>query len=140
MTNIHGTSIAYRGAGILIIGKSGSGKSDLALRMIISQGAILVADDRTNLVVQNQSLLASCPDTILGLLEVRGVGLKKMPFLSETTIKLVVELVENSKQIERLPEPEFYPYDGLQLPLLKLWPFEASATEKLVIKMDSLLD
>src|ERR1700753_229338 len=98
--NIHATCVVYRRIGILLSGKSGSGKSDLALRLI-AQGAKLVADDRTDLAVKNGALIATAPKTIAGLLEIRGVGIVETPHAAGARIALVVDL---SGKVERLPE------------------------------------
>ena len=75
MFNIHATLISFHNKGILLTGKSGVGKSDVALRMIMEKGAVLVADDRVDLVCANGNLFGSCPKNIRGLLEVRNVGI-----------------------------------------------------------------
>ena len=71
---IHGTSVSIYGVGILIIGKSGSGKSDLAMRLCF-KGANLIADDQVCLEKHENQILMSCPDSLSGLLEVRGLGI-----------------------------------------------------------------
>ena len=131
MMNIHTTCIAFNGRGVLIFGAPGSGKSDLALRCIANKNAILVADDRTNIDIREGRIIASCPANIKGMLEVRGVGIHKMHSL---------EFLKSYKDMERLPEPAFYEIGGIKIPLLKLYPFEASAPDKLVIKLDSAID
>lgn len=140
MLNIHATTIVYRSCAVLIIGASGAGKSDIALRLINRHGAVLIADDRTDIEVKDGRLEVSVPEKIAGLLEVRGVGILKMPYQPSGVAALVVELVDNPRKIERLPAPEFYETEGIKLPLLKLYAFEPSASDKIVIKIDSLLD
>ena len=140
MQNIYATSLNYKGKAVLLTGKSGSGKSDLALRLIMRYGARLIADDRTDVEAKNGILKLSAPENIKGLLEVRGIGIQKMPFDQEGEAALWVELTTNSKEIERLPQESFVEIEGIKLPAIKLNAFEASAPEKIVIKMDSLLD
>ena len=130
--NIHTTEIAVDGAAVLIIGSPGSGKSDLALRMIMNKNAILIADDRADIEAENGNLKVSCPKSIRGLLEVRGVGICKFPYLSSARVKLVVQLVSSLSEIERLPAPEQIDFLGVKVPLVKLWPFEASAPDKIL--------
>ncbi|MFO1247784.1 MAG: HPr kinase/phosphatase C-terminal domain-containing protein [Alphaproteobacteria bacterium] len=97
--NIHATCVAIGGKGVLLVGPSGAGKSDLALRLI-DGGAQLVADDRTILFIARGALHAKAPASIRGLIEVRGVGIVKMPVRARAGIALVVKL---GKEDERLP-------------------------------------
>src|SRR6202012_946602 len=76
-------------AGVLILGESGKGKSDLALRLI-ERGAQLVADDRTELFPENGALMARAPAALAGLIEARGVGIAALPFAAQARIALVV--------------------------------------------------
>ena len=129
MLCVHGTSVALGRDGILLRGPSGSGKSDLALRLIDS-GAILVADDQTELRRRNGRLEMRAPATLEGLIEVRGVGIVRLPIVQDVALRLVVDLVR-PQAVERLPEPRFAELDGVSIPLLELAPFEASAAAKL---------
>ncbi|MBQ8465470.1 MAG: HPr kinase/phosphatase C-terminal domain-containing protein [Alphaproteobacteria bacterium] len=138
MNNIYATCVSLNKKGILLLGKSGSGKSDLALRLIEQCGAVLVADDRTNLFVKNGELCASCPDNIKGLLEVRGVGIVKKKHLINTKIKLVAELSEKEEQIERLPTKEYTDIEGIKIRKIKVYPFEISAAYKVKLVCDEL--
>jgi len=97
--NIHASCIAIGAKGVLLMGPSGAGKSDLALRLI-DNGAQLVADDRTILFIDKGALWARPPATIRGLIEIRGVGIVKMPVRARVKIALVVKL---GKESERLP-------------------------------------
>lgn len=128
-TQIHATCVELNGTGILLCGPSGSGKSDLALRLI-DGGARLVADDRTNLAVEGGALFASPPLPIVGRLEVRGLGIVAVPHIARTRISLVVDLVA-AHAVERLPKPARREYLGIGLPVITLAPFEASAPAKL---------
>lgn len=76
-------------AGVLILGDSGTGKSEMALRLI-AIGAILVADDRCELLFDGEALHARAPDNIAGLLEIRGVGIVTLPFVRQARLALVV--------------------------------------------------
>ena len=146
--NIHATCVvlarlgasfdAPPDAGVLLLGESGSGKSDLALRMI-EKGAVLVADDRVDLSVSEQKLFATAPETIKGLLEVRGAGISRMPHETRASVALAVRLVP-ANEVPRLPEPErFVPPAPLSLPpencppLLRLAAFEESAPAKIAL-------
>lgn len=117
------------------MGKSGSGKSDLALRLI-AMGAQLVADDRTDLFVKKGILYAKAPSRIAGLLEVRGVGIIAIPCAQQAKVTLVADL---GRAAPRMPVfRDFKPPAALRLaanaapPVISLAPFEASAPAKLV--------
>ncbi len=131
MKTIHGTSVIISGAGVLLCGKSGAGKSDLALRLI-DQGAMLIADDRVDVRMDQGKIIAHAPKALAGLLEVRGVGLMRVPFAPVSELHLVVDLVE-PHEVERLPEVEWANIAEGRLPRLALAPFEASATAKVRI-------
>ncbi|NDE90885.1 MAG: serine/threonine protein kinase [Alphaproteobacteria bacterium] len=130
---LHATSVVFCGRGLLLRGPSGAGKSDLALRLI-DAGGTLIADDYTNVHVHENHLIASSPDTIKGMMEVRGVGLLAMPYLIKARLDLVVDC-ESHERIERLPaviHTEIHSeIQGIRLRLLTLYPFESSAVAKL---------
>lgn len=138
MQNIYATCVSLNQKGILILGKSGIGKSDLAFRLIEQCGAVLVADDRTNLSVNKNDLYASCPDNIKGLMELRGIGIVKKNTEKETIVKLAVELVEDVAQIERLPEKEYITFEEIKIRKIKIYPFEASAVYKIRLVCDEI--
>src|ERR1700677_2399248 len=102
--NIHASCVAIGKAGVLLLGKSGSGKSDLALQLI-DQGAALVADDRTLVWVEKGALHARAPSTIKGLLEIRGLGIVAMRVRTQARIVLVVRL---GQEAVRLPAQSFW--------------------------------
>jgi HPr kinase/phosphorylase len=97
--NIHASCVALGTAGVLLLGKPGAGKSDLALRLI-DEGARLVADDRTILFTCRGGLYGRSPDSIRGLLEIRGLGIVKLPSRADVKIALVVKL---GREDARLP-------------------------------------
>ena len=103
-TNIHASCVAIGGRGILLLGKSGTGKSDLALRLI-EDGARLVADDRTILFAMRGALHGKAPESIKGLLEIRGVGIVAFPARPAVKISLAVRL---GREGARLPAPRIY--------------------------------
>jgi HPr kinase/phosphorylase len=88
---LHATCVAVERRGLLILGPSGSGKSALALRMI-SLGAGLVADDRTEVSVEGGQLIGRCPEALVGLIEARGIGILRAPAVPQATITLVADL------------------------------------------------
>ena len=125
---IHGTVVALDGRAVLLLGPSGSGKSDLALRLIGS-GWMLVADDRVVLSRRSEVLVAAPPPSLAGLIEARGLGLCRMPFLDEAEVALAVRLVAQDA-VERLPEAAFETLLGVSIPLINLVSWEASAPTK----------
>jgi serine kinase of HPr protein (carbohydrate metabolism regulator) len=142
MQTIHATAISSQGAGVLIRGPSGSGKSDLALRCLsLSTGTLLpfpfelVSDDRVVVEREGDAVILSAPPTIAGLLEVRGLGVVPIcPVASRAALKLVVNLVQ-SHEIERMPETTTAAIAGLNFPALALSPFESSAPLKLALAL-----
>ena len=125
---IHATCVAISGIGVLLRGVSGSGKSDLALRLI-DDGAELVADDYVMLHIQNGTLTGFAPETLQGLLEVRGIGVLEVPWRANVKIWAVIDLVDNS-QIDRMPEPDMAALVGLEVPHFQLDPWSLSAPAK----------
>lgn len=130
----HATCVALEGQGILLRGPSGSGKSDLALRLI-DEGAILVADDQTELFLAEGRLCARAPGSIAGQLEVRGLGIVAQPRLAEAPLALIVDLVPGAA-VERLPEERQETLLGVTLPAIQLDPFPASAVAKLRLALE----
>lgn len=124
---LHGTAVAVAGIGVLLIGPSGSGKSDLAMRLI-DRGALLVADDYVQVLPKAGRLQLSAPPAIAGLMEVRGIGLLRQPILAEVEAGLVVDLATPP---DRLPEDQQVSIGGIDLPLIRLRAFEASAPTKI---------
>jgi HPr kinase/phosphorylase len=102
--NIHASCVAIGRRGVLLLGKSGAGKSDLALRLI-DQGATLVADDRSILFVEKGVLHARAPASIKGLLEIRGLGIVALPARAKVRIALAVRL---GREDTRLPTQRFF--------------------------------
>jgi len=135
---VHGTCICQDGAGILIRGASGAGKSDLALRLI-SHGAYLIADDQVTLNAHKEQVMASAPKSLFGLIEVRGIGILHLPPSKPTPLRLVVDLVEHNN-IERLPKSEFTKFLGINIKKIDLWAFESSAIAKVILALDLALN
>ena len=112
---IHASAVRHAGGAVLITGASGKGKSGLALHLM-AFGADLVADDRVALTVQEDVLIASCPATINGLIEARGVGILNATPCGPTPVVLVIDL--DRRETERLPKHRIVTYLGHNVPLL----------------------
>jgi HPr kinase/phosphorylase len=117
-TTRHGVFMDILGVGVLITGESGLGKSELGLELI-SRGHGLVADDAVDLYrVAQTALDGRCPDLLMNLLEVRGIGLLDIKAIfGETAVrrkmrlKLIVHLVRKEtleREFERLPYEPLY--------------------------------
>ena len=130
---LHASCVVWQEMGVLLRGPSGIGKSDLALRLI-DHGAVLVADDRVLIERDGDRLLASPPEILAGLLEVRGLGILRFPHQAKAPIRLVVQLVELS-EMERLPESATEDILGISLPLRLLSAREPSAHTKVRLAM-----
>jgi serine kinase of HPr protein (carbohydrate metabolism regulator) len=124
---IHASCVEIMGRGVLLLGPSGSGKSDLALRLI-DRGATLVSDDQVILTASESALIAGPPPKIAGKIEVRGLGIISLPFARDVRLSLAVDL---AGAVERFPlEPQWADYLDHRLALVALSAHEASATIK----------
>lgn len=132
---LHASTVALDGRAVLICGPSGSGKSDLALRLI-DRGFTLVSDDQTILRKDGDRVLASAPPTIHGKLEIRGVGIVDMDSVGDMPVALCVELTSD---IQRLPDDsrERLVLD-VTLPLINVDAMTASAPSKVAVALDRL--
>jgi hypothetical protein len=123
---LHATVVAHDGAAVLLLGGSGLGKSDLALRLI-DRGWELVADDRVDLARAGDRLVASAPPALFGRIEMRGVGILRRPARAEAVLWLGVHL---GQAAERLPAARTSEWLGVALPVLFLPAFEPSVVLK----------
>jgi len=132
---IHASTVASEERAVLITGPSGSGKSDLALRLL-DRGFTLVSDDQTIVRRDGDRLIASAPPTIAGKLEIRGIGIVDMATLSDIPVALLVELTSD---IERLPDDSRErPILGVSLPLISIDAMSASAPTKVALALDRM--
>jgi HPr kinase/phosphorylase len=126
---IHGSCASRGGGGVLLIGPPGAGKSDLLLRLL-ARGFDLVADDRVDIV----GGVAYPVPALAGLLEVRGLGIVRLPYIASARLALAVELAYPAA---RLPSPARH--DALDLPLTVIDPQAASAPERVAMALDCAL-
>lgn len=132
---LHASCVAIGEQAILIEGLSGSGKSDLALRLI-DRGAVLVSDDYTHIRREEGRAVASAAPNIEGLIEVRGVGLVRMPHRSAVPVRMIASL---NADVVRLPEGLMTRMiAGVAIPVLPVAAFEASAPIKIELALKGL--
>ncbi len=126
--HLHASCAARDGHGVLLLGPAGSGKSDLLLRLL-AQDFTLVADDQ----VQVQGGFASPPKALAGLMEVRGLGIVRLPYTAPARLALAIELGVG----DRLPEPTRHA--GTGLPLVWIDPAQPSAAARVALALDCAL-
>jgi serine kinase of HPr protein (carbohydrate metabolism regulator) len=132
---IHASTVAAEGRAVLISGPSGSGKSDLTLRLL-DRGFTLISDDQTIVRREGERLIASAPPNIKGKLEIRGIGIVDMDIVESAPIALYVEL---TSEIVRLPDDRRErPVLGVNLPLISIDAQTASAASKVSLALDRL--
>jgi serine kinase of HPr protein (carbohydrate metabolism regulator) len=132
---VHASTVARDGRAVLITGPSGSGKSDLALRLL-DRGFTLVSDDQTIVKKDGNRLVASAPPTIAGKLEIRGIGVVDMERIDNVPVVLIVELTGD---IQRLPDDSRQrPILGVMLPLITIDAMTASAPSKVALALDRM--
>ncbi len=143
---IHGSCVAIGGAGVLILGAPGSGKSDLVLRLLDHQGsgisghvrgAQLVADDQVLFTLEEGRLKATVPEALAGKLEIRGLGIVPVPAVRQAELKLAVRLTPAS-EIERMPDLQKSTMVilGVSIPLILIDPEKASAPARIRAALD----
>lgn len=126
---MHGSCVCRDGKAVLLLGPPGAGKSDLVLRLL-NRGFELVADDQVNLA----DGVASCPENLAGLLEVRGLGIVRLPYRASARLALVIEL---DGQADRMPMPDEHP--DLRLPRIRMSAFSPSAPDRVALALDCAL-
>ena len=131
---VHASSVSIAGRAVLIAGRSGKGKSDLALRLI-DRGARLVSDDYTLVRRDGGRLLASAPPTIAGKLELRGIGIVELPYDSDVAVALFVDLDTEPRRLPDLEEKRVLA--GISIPLVGLSGLEPSAPLKVEAALSS---
>jgi HPr kinase/phosphorylase len=121
MHRLHASCADLDGHGVLLLGPPGAGKSGLLLRLL-DRGFALVADDQ----VEITGGTARAPASLAGMIEVRGLGLLRLPYAVQTELRLAVQLERG----ERLPEPKHF--SDLHLPMVYVDPHAAAAPQIVV--------
>lgn len=129
MENLHATAVSLHAKGILLQGPPGAGKSTLALRLI-DEGAVLISDDRTLLRQTGEEIILEAPPTIAGMLEIRGIGLARLPHV-RAPLAMVVDLCSGPVRGERLPEADFISIFGRPVRRFAVDPFAADASARI---------
>lgn len=136
-TLVHATAVALGGHGILLTGKSGSGKSDLALRLI-DRGARLISDDMVVVTTTQGGLRLSAPANIEGKIEIRGVGIVDLAEHSTGPLRLIVDLESAPERLPRdLLTQEFC---NFAVPVVHIEAFKASAALKVEYALRHVID
>lgn len=126
-TTVHASCVLVGRSAVLIRGPSGSGKSRLALNLIEAvKSARLVADDRVHLFAAHGRLIAAAPNTTKGKIEIRGFGIREVPWESMGVVRLVVDLA--AEDAARMPEAPARSVDisGVKLSRLPMTPGEGA--------------
>jgi serine kinase of HPr protein (carbohydrate metabolism regulator) len=132
---LHATSVAIEDNGVAIFGNSGSGKSDLALRLIDS-GATLISDDITVFSKSEKNIHLFGVENTKGLLEVRELGIITVPYIEGIRLKLVIKLTD--KEIERIPKKNQTNLLGLKFPKLEINGKNSSSVVKVKVKLNEI--
>ena len=137
MSAQHASAVCLDGQAVMLIGKSGSGKSSLALALIEGHGATLIGDDQLLVTAQADGLYVAPHARLAGLIEMRGLGLLRRDYRQNITLALVVDLVTQDAT-PRLAEAAFYHQDGQDVPLLRLHGHDPHTALKIKLALDAL--
>jgi serine kinase of HPr protein (carbohydrate metabolism regulator) len=120
--SVHASAVLVGERAVLIRGPSGAGKSRLAFELIMAgragvvERAVLVGDDRVHLATVGNEIVVSAVQKLAGLMEIRGLGIRRCDFVEHATVGLVVDLA--AEGAERLPTTEslFTDIFGIKIP------------------------
>ena len=115
----HASAVLLNGQGVLLLGESGSGKSTTALYLIEAYDGMLIGDDRIHLTGVDKELMAHPHDELRGLIEMRGLGLLRLPYCERAKIALAVDLTKPDPAPRLAPDAHFA-HQGAAVPLLQL--------------------
>ena len=135
LKKMHSSSVVIDDNGVLILGDSGSGKSDLALRLI-DNGATLISDDISICRKNSNNIYLYCPPEIKGLLEVREIGIITVPFVERIKLRLVVNLKSDNN--ERFPKDSSFRILGIKIPIINIEGKNSSAVAKIKVKLNEI--
>lgn len=135
---IDGVAVAIGEHALLLRGPVGSGRSDLALRLV-DEGALLISDEQVELRRAGDGLLVGVPSAmpphLVGRLEARGLGILPLPHEARALpLRWIADLMPQS-EIERMPAAEQAAYLGVAIPVVRIDPAAASATARLRLVM-----
>lgn len=145
-TNIHATAIVIGKTGLLFLGPSGSGKSALAFSCLataqpLGLNAMLIADDRVLIAKREGSIIAECPPSIAGLIEIRYTGIVRVPYVSKAEIHFAIRPVDPATAERLPPEDERIDItDSIRLPLIRLPATSANPLAIITAKIGARLD
>lgn len=132
---LHASTVALDGRAVMITGPSGSGKSDLALRLL-DRGFTLVSDDQTIVKRDGERLVANSPPNIAGKLEIRGIGIVDVDHVGNVPVALLVELTSD---IQRIPDDSRDRVIlGARVPMILIDALTASAPSKVALAFDRM--
>lgn len=128
----HAVCLWANETGVLIEGPAASGKTELALNMILSGRAVLVADDQVIIERENRTLTARPPDNLKGLMQISGIGIAPFDHIAPVPLHLMIELV-SPEAVPLMPEKTEKEIEGLRLPVLKLACHDSAASDKIFL-------
>lgn len=135
----HASAVALNGCGVMLCGASGSGKSSLALKLMHMHKATLIADDRLWIARGDAGLILTPHEELVGLIELRGLGLLRMPFETQKPLALVVDLVAR-RDVPRLAEADYFTAFELRVPKLSLHAHDTTTPLAIVHALAALKD
>jgi HPr kinase/phosphorylase len=122
LASVHASAVKVGDRAVLIRGPSGAGKSRLAFDLIVAgrsgqiPNAVLIGDDRVHLDTHQRQIVVRPARELVGLIEIRGLGIRRCDFVQEAIVGLVVDL--SAADAERLPPPNalLTEISGIEIP------------------------